>query len=231
MEKQMSDKNKIPHLVLDWNFNIPTQELTVSITDALSYSAINGGRDGFIKTFEGETTTVTLEEWDNVEKHWISANYGAHVGMFQPDHDRKVPHPTLPRDDDAPMGVGPDGLYLDHMQRRQCVLDGHDQAIIGYGKDGTLYTTIDKGATIFKRVAHRNVLYGELEDPEFDDFKWVDHSQPCLQQPWAEGVKLSSHEEMRTDGVRSIDVERCMKGKWVEAPRPELQELYTYPTK
>jgi len=225
----MADSN-LPHLVLDWSFNIPTQELTVSINDELSYSAINGGRDGFTKTFKGEDTTVTLEEWDNIEKYWISENYSDLVGTFQPDGDRIIPHPTLDRDDHAPMGVGPDGFYLDHMQRRQCVLDGHDQAVIGYGKEGTLYTTTDQGATIFKRVAHRNVLYGELEDPAFDDFKWVDHSQPCLQQPWAEGVKLSSHKEMLKDGVSPVDVEKCVEGKWPKALRPELQELYIYPT-
>jgi hypothetical protein len=229
MEKQMAD-NGLPHLVLDWSFNIPTQELSIELTEDLKYIALEGGRKGFTKIFKGETTHVSLPDWDNLEKRWISDNYGGLYGYFQPDGTRVIKHPTLDRDDHCPMGVGPDGYYLDHMQRRQCILDGQDQAIIERGNSGTMYTTIDNGKTIFKREAHRNVLYGELEDPAFDDFKWVDHSMPCLQQPWAEGVKVSSYTEMEKDGVSAGTVAKCKDGKWESAARPELQEFYTYPT-
>lgn len=219
----------IPHLVLDWHFDIPSQTLSIDITDDLSYTAINGGRDGFTKTFNGETTELTLLEW-NTEKHWISENYSDIVGTFQPDYDRQVPHPSEDRLDHAPMGVGPDGYYLDHMQRRQVVLDGKDQSQIGHGVSKTAYSTPDGGRTIFKRASHRNVLYPEIQDPEWDDVTWVDHSQPCLQQPWAEGVKLSSHEEMMKDGIPIHHVQLCEAGGWPAAPNPELQQLYTYPT-
>ena len=222
--------NNIPHLVLDWYFDVPNQKLSIDITEDLSYIALEGGREGFTKIFNGESIHITLSAWENSEKHWISDNYSELVGTFQPDGNRVIKHPTLDRDDNCPMGVGPDGYYLDHMQRRQCILDGHDQAVIGRGDSGTVYTTVDNGKTIFKREAHRNVVYPEVNDPAFDDFKWTDHSQPCLQQPWAEGVKLSSYIEMEEDGISVGTISKCENVKWDDAPRPELQEFYNYPT-
>ena len=219
-------KNK-KHLVLDWNFNLRTQELSIDIATDLKYIAHEGGYKGYTKIFGDEETSITPDGWEE-EKHWISKHYGEEWGYFQPDYERYLPHPTEDREDHAPMGIGPDGYYLDHMQRRQCVLDGQDQAIIGFGISGTLYTTIDKGKTIFKREAHRNVLYGELEDPEFDHMKWTDHSQPCAQQPWAQGCKISSYKEMLKDGIDVVTIEKCELGHWHEAPKPELQKLYTY---
>ena len=219
---------KKPHLVLDWHFDLPKQELFIEIDKDLKYIAHEGGNKGYTKIFKKETTSLTQDEWDK-EKFWISENYGAKYGYYQPDYDRYVPHPTEDREDHAPMGFGPDGYYLDHMQRRQTVLDGDDQAKIGFGISGTLYTTIDRGKTIFKREAHRNVLYKELEDPEFDHMKWTDHSQPCAQQPYAQGCKLSSYKEMLKDGILESIVEKCSEGQWDKAPKPELQNLYTYP--
>ena len=216
------------HLVLDWHFNLPTQELSIQIEENLKYIAHEGGNKGYTKIYEGVETTVTQDEWEK-EKYWISEHYGEEFGYFQPDFERFTKHPTEDRMDHSPMGVGPDGFYLDHMQRRQTVLDGDDQAKIGFGLSGTLYTTVDKGKTIFKREAHRNVLYGELEDPAFDHMKWTDHSQPCAQQPYAQGCKISSYKEMMKDGIDSFTIERCELGNWDEAPKPELQELYTYP--
>lgn len=219
---------KKPHLVLDWHFDLPKQELSIQIDKDLKYIALEGGYKGYTKIFGDEEIFLTPDDWEE-EKYWISKHYGEEWGYFQPDYDRYVPHPTEDREDHAPLGVGPDGYYLDHMQRRQCVLDGQDQARIGLGTSGTMYTTIDKGETIFKRGAHRNVRYDELEDPAFDDFKWVDHSQPCAQQPWAQGCKISSYKEMLKDGIDVDTVDRCKDKLWPEAPKPELQKLYTYP--
>jgi hypothetical protein len=59
--------------------------------------------------------------------------------------------------------------------------------------------------------------------------KWTDHSQPCAQQPYAQGCKLSSYKEMLKDGILESVVEQCSEGQWDKAPKPELQNLYTYP--
>lgn len=214
-------------MVLDWYFDIPAQKLSVKIADNLEYIALEGGYAGFEKIFNGETTHLTYEEWEH-EKVWISERFADVVGTFQPDYSRTV---TLPSGivDECPMGVGPDGRYLDHMQRRQAVLDGEDQAIIGYGLSGSVYSTIDNGKTIFRRTAHRNVRYLEMDEEEFKDFKWIDNTQPCMQQPWAEGVKVSSYIDMQLDGIPEEDIEKCKQGLWDDAPNTELQKLYKYP--
>jgi len=222
-----------PHMVLNWHFDIPNQKLSVKITDDLSYEAINGGFDGFYKTYLGETTFIVGDPQDQwfAEKEWLSEHFGHIVGYFQLDWDRVIWNENDQREERCPMGVGPDGLYLDHMQRRQLLLNGKDQSLIGISPiSDTLYSTIDNGKTIFKRVAHRNVRYPELRDSAWDHIKWHDHSQPCRQQPWSEGVKLSSYAEMRKDGMPEENVAACEKHSWADSPNPEFQQYYTYPT-
>ena len=82
--------NNIPHLVLDWYFDVPNQKLSIDITEDLSYIALEGGREGFTKIFNGESIHITLSAWENSEKHWISDNYSELVGTFQLEVAKRV---------------------------------------------------------------------------------------------------------------------------------------------
>lgn len=219
-----------PHLVLNWIFDIPNQILSCTISENLIYIAHAGGHEGYTKKYRTESnsefveTRIEREAWDT-EKFWISENYGDIYGYYQPDHDRTITHPIENRPDWCPNGLGPDGRYLDHLQRMQILLDGEDCARIGVGISHTTYETPDCGKTIYKRPAVTNVLYPDQQPNAW----WTDHSQPCMMQPWAKGKQLSSYDEMFLDGIFAEAIRKCMKGEWASPPHPELQQFYIYP--
>jgi hypothetical protein len=223
----MSDK---PHLVLDWVFDIPNNKLICKINDELMYEAHEGGNEGYTKTYKGEVTKITSLGWHE-EKYWISDNFGETLGYYQPDNGREQKHPEETWIEKCPNGLGPDGRYLDHMQRLQLILEGHDCATIGFGKiDKNLYSTPDNGKTIFKRVPTRDVRYKEVlgETMRPDEF-WYDHPQACAMQPRAKGYQLSSYDEMLEDGIFDSVVEKCRKEEWESPKHPELQKYFIYP--
>ena len=218
-----------PHLILEWIFDIPNQTLTCKITDDLTYISLEGGVLGYTKIYKGTESHVPNKDWD-VEKKWISDNYGDIVGIYQPDYTRT----TLNRDQsswdkiiEAPFGVDSQGLYLDHMQRPQDLLEGDDMAKIMSTADGTLYQTPDCGLTIYKRVTVTDVLYNHAGLP-IDVV--IEHSQPCMMQPKTTGVKISSYDEMLENNVDILVVDMCREGKWPAPPNPNLQKYYIYPT-
>jgi hypothetical protein len=221
-----------PHLVLDWVFDIPNQILKCNIGDDLEYHALEGGYSGLTKRVkdsngEWKETFVSKEDW-NSEKSWISENYGELVGYFQFDPDRVINHPIQNRPDRCPNGVGPDGRYLDHLQRMQILLDGEDMSIVARSINKMTFVTPDCGKTIYKRIPTRNVLYPEVnEDP---DAWWPDHPQPCLRQPYSRGVQISSYEEMQDEGISEEIIQQCIDGNWSAPLHPELQSFYVYPT-
>ena len=216
-----------PHLLLDWIFDIPNQKLTCTITDDLMYEAHEGGVKGYTKHYKGEKTHISIGNWVE-EKHWISEHYGELVGYYQPDNTRVLWHPSENRHDPSPNGVGPDGRYIDHMQRMQILLEGEDCATIRFGKSNTMYSTPDQGKTIFKRVPTRDIHYEEVETNP--NAWWTEHPQPCMMQPRTQGVRLSSYDEMKDDGIPDDYIEKCKKGVWAKPPHPELQRFYIYPT-
>lgn len=225
-----------PHLVLDWIFDIPSQRLTCNIDDRVEYESHQGGFNGYTKKYRETKDSpwveshITPREWQEHEKAWISENFGEIVGYFQYDPERTTIHPEENRIDHCPNGQGPDGRYLDHMQRRQILLDGKDCALIGFGKKtNTLYETPNCGLTIFKRppVTAETTHYN---NPAPDAW-WPDHNQPCMMQPLAKGKQLSSYDEMLDDLIGLNDVEKCKRGEWDAPPFPELQKYYIYPTK
>jgi len=220
----MEDKK---HLVLDWIFDIPNQKLTCTITDDLVYEALEGGVLGLTKTYKGVTTSISNIDWPK-EKFWISEHYGDLVGYYQPDHDRILWHPLQNRPDPSPNGVGPDGRYIDHLQRMQVLLEGEDCAIVGMGDSKTLYVTPNCGKTILKRVSTRDVHYPEVSTDE--SIWWTEHSQPCMMQPRTKGSQISSYDEMRIDGISEDIIDSCMRGVWNKPPHPELQKYYIYPS-
>jgi hypothetical protein len=225
-----------PHLVLNWLFDIPNQTLTCCIGDDLEYIAHQGGLKGYTKRRRNadgtwKETHVDPLRWQGKEKQWISENYGELVGYFQEDYDRMLVHPTDPRPEQSPNGVGPDGRYLDHMQRMQILLEGEDMALIGFGTSHTAYVTPNCGKTIYKRVPTRNVDYPAIrENPDDESLWWPEHPQPCMMQPYSPGVKLSSYDEMINDNIDAYFVQRCKEHRFDCPKHPELQQWYIYPT-
>jgi hypothetical protein len=230
-------KNK-PHLVLDWIFNVPNQTLICTIDDELSYSAIEGGEAGINKHYKGETIFIRPDtseafpsesDW-NEEKVWISENYGEQVGYFQLDHDRVITHPYSGQTDRCPMGIGPDGRYLDHLQRRQAILESQDCSEIYRTEGQTVWETPDCGKTIYKRIPTTDTHYAEFarrhnETYKFDRTAYPEHPQPCLQQPRSPGRTFSSYDDMLENGVSEDIVNKCKDGKWESPMHPELQYM------
>lgn len=219
-----------PHLVLFWLFDVPNYKLTCKIADDLEYEALEGGTLGYTKTYKGQVSHVDQFQWEATEKFWISENYGEQYGYFQPDPNRVKLHPEHNWEQKCINGFGPDGEYLDHMQRMQILLEGHDMAEIWglVGKD--YFYTPDKGLTIYKRVSTRDVNYpaSMMEDP---NAWWPEWPQACLMQPRTKGPRLSSYEDMAAVGVPDYIIEQCRAGQWASPLHPELQKWYIYPTK
>jgi hypothetical protein len=223
-----------PHLILNWTFDIPNNILFCDIDENLKYVAHEGGTKGFSKFYRTNSdeefveTHMDVVKWDKVEKYWISHKYGDKLGYYQLDYDRVLQHPDEDRPDPSPYGVGPDGRYLDHMQRMQVLLEGHDCARIGTGKSNVMFVTPDKGKTIYKRIPTRDVLYANIQT---DETSWYpEHPQPCMMQPRSPGVRLSSYEEMLSEGIEEDTVDTCKQHKWASPKHPELQKWYIYPT-
>jgi len=221
-----SDK---PHLVLNWIFDVPNYKLFIQIADDLEYEAVEGGCLGFIKTYKGVVSHVSLLDWQEKEKFWISEHYGHIYGYFQPAH-RVKKHPKWGWDQVCANGLGPDGEYLDHMQRMQILLEGNDMAYVWGGQKIPLFLTPDKGLTIYKRIPTRDVNYPEemMKDPEVF---WPEWPQACLMQPRTKGPRLSSYAELKENGAPSNIINKCAAGLWDAPPFPELQKWYIYPTK
>ena len=218
-----------PHLVLHWTFDIPNNKLFTKITDDLEYEALEGGSLGYTKTYRGEVTHVDPMTWGQTEKYWISENYGEIHGYYQPDHDRMKTHPVFGWNQKCFDGLGPDGEYIDHMQRMQIVLEGNDMAFIWQGEDRVMYFTPNQGLTIYKRVPTRDVLYpAELMTDE--TAFWPEHPQACMMQPRTKGYRFSSYAELLASGATQALVDKCTAGEWDPAPNPELQQYYIYPT-
>lgn len=224
----MSDK---PHLMLDWIFDIPNNKLTCKINEELSYEALEGGTKGYTKTYQGTTSHITSTEWAQ-EKVYISDLFGETLGYYQFDPTREQVHPDQGWIENCSFGIGRDGRYLDHMQRPQILLEGLDCAHIGFGQvEKNIYSTPDKGKTIFKRIRTQDVYYRAFDQEEIgpDDW-WYEHPQACAMQPRTSGYRLSSYDEMINDGIPAADVEKCRNLEWDDPRHPELQRFYIYPT-
>ena len=218
-----------PHLVLDWIFNVPDQTLICTIDNNLSYSAIEGGLLGINKTFNGETTFISADDW-NEEKLWISENYGEQVGYFQLDGTRVITHPDTGYEDRCPNGLCSDGRYLDHLQRKQAILESRDCSEIYRTADNTVWETPDCGKTIYKRVSTTDTHYEDHAIEHNETYKLKrnghsEHPQPCLMQPRSPGRRFSSYDDMLEHGASEEIVNKCKEGKWAEPQFPELQYM------
>ena len=219
----MSNK---PHLLLHWILDIPKQQLICKVNDDLTYIAYNGGHDGFTKIYKGVTSEVTLAEWIP-EKLWISEQYGDQVGYYQPDANRVKKHPRNGWDQSCVNGLGPDGEYIDHLQRMQILMEGYDQATVWFRPPYILFTTPDKGSTIYKRTPAERVRYTEAQQDA--SLKWIDNPQSCAQQPYSKSYQLSSYAELEAADCTKSIIDKCKLGEWDAPEHPELQAHYIYP--
>lgn len=217
-----------PHLVLNWTFDIPNNKLFIKIVDDLEYEALDGGCAGFTKTYKGNVSHVDIFEWQEKEKFWISENYGHIYGYFQPDQSRTKTHPERGWDQICVNGLGPDGEYIDHMQRMQIVLEGHDMALVWIAETREVFQTPNNGKTIYRRDTTTDVNY----PPHLmtDNAVWPEWPQACLMQPRTKGAQLSSYDELRKYGAPADIINKCATGKWASPRHPELQQWYVYPT-
>ena len=219
-----------PHLILNWLFDVPNYKLTCKIGDDLEYEALEGGCEGFTKRYKGVESHVDIFAWQITEKHWISEHYGHLVGYFQPDQNRVKKHPKFGWDQVCVNGLGPDGEYIDHMQRMQILLEGKDMAPVWGGNKVDLFLTPDQGKTIYKRIPTRDVNYPE-EMMKDKNVYWTEWPQACLMQPRTKGPKLSSYKELEAAGAPKSIIDKCKQGEWEKPEHPELQQWYIYPTK
>ena len=222
-------KENKPHLVLDWIFNVPNQTLVCTINDELSYSAIEGGVKGINKTYNGETVFIEANDW-NEEKLWISENYGEQVGYFQLDPNRVITHPFTGEEDRCPMGLGPDGRYLDHLQRRQAILESQDCSEIYRTEDQTVWETPDCGKTIYKRIPTTDTEYANFskmnnETHKFGRTAYPEHPQPCMMQPRSPGRRFSTYDDMLENGINQDIIDKCKAMNWESPMHPELQYM------
>ena len=175
---------------LCWKFNIPDQILSIKIDEDLSYQALQGCRQGVIKKFNDNKTTLSYDEWQE-EKHWLSSNYSNIVGeLVEPSQEqkdsyrKKVSHIT---DDpgEPSHGISPDGWAYDRMQRKSSWLQNAESNLmveIGRIENVGIFETPD-GINVFKR-------------------SWCDYEKtyyntmPCCIFPDNPGWQKSSIEEL-----------------------------------
>ena len=218
-----------PHLVLDWIFNVPNQTLICKVNNDLSYKAIEGGTKGCYKIYKDVEEIIEAGAAWAEEKYWISENFGEQVGYFQPDVTRYYIHPVTGIKDYAPMGLGPDGRYLDHLQRRQAILDGDDCAGIYRSDNHTVWETPDCGKTIYKRAATTDTEYAKFGKTFTPDdvipTTHAEHPQPCMMQPRSPGRTFASYDDMLENGISKHIVDKCKAIKWESPMHPELQYM------
>lgn len=223
-----------PHLILDWHFDCNTQILSCTLADGeCVYIAHKGGIGGYTKTYKGEETTIAENDW-SAEKLWISETYGETYGYYQPDETR-VGEEGHRRQE----GLGPNGEYLDHLQRIIIQLNGGQMAYID--EDNPLFdtnnekpvpkfVTPDNGATIYKLLPTNDTFYNGNYNREAGDGVWAQVPQPCAMQPNSLGYVLSSYEEMALVGVSETIIDQCKAGEWPSPPAPEYLKNFTLPT-
>lgn len=214
-------------MILPWVYDYNTKKLTLQVNDELSYEALAGGSDGYHKTFKGETTTISVNDWTN-EKYWISDNYQEQFGEFLP-----LPGQFVQVDPNSQIellnGIGPEGDSMDHLQRPSAVMLSKDLAEIF--TDGVFtFETPDKGLTIYFRpgIHVDKTLYIQSGiNTGLEQGREV--PQPCHMQPSIQGRRLSSYEDLESAGCTKSIVDKCKAGQWDDALRPDLQRLYVYP--
>lgn len=228
-------------MILPWVMDYNTGKLTCKITDDLIYEAISGGYEGYYKSVRNNTggefvtTFIDSDYWEK-EKYWIDYYYSDIVGSYEPGDPNKFEKNPRGKNCAFAFGRDPEGARLDHLQRPQALMEAEDCAIIII-LDQTKYETPDQGLTVLKTLPLEGskTNYANKDDGTI----WTEVPQPCHMQPWIQGRKLATHEELynfiksypeHEDKADEI-VSKCRRGEWKKAPRPDLQKFYVYPSK
>lgn len=228
----MSDNQS--HLILEWHFNSETQELKCEL-EGVTYIAHEGGNAGYTKIFEGSKTAIDSEDWPD-EKLWISEHLGHLYGYYQPDDTRACPITGDRRQE----GLGPNAEYLDHLQRIEQQLYGHQMAEIldetnaqlhdsNNGSPIPLFVTPDGGLSVYKLLPTNDTYYNNNYNRDAEDGVWIQVPQPCAMQPRSKGYILSSHEEMLLAGLSEQIVSTCKAGEWAKPTSPEFLKNFSLP--
>ena len=229
----MAEEKK--HLILDWHFDCNTQQLKCELADGeCVYIAHEGGNKGYTKIFNDAETFIEDVDWP-MEKEWISEQYGELYGYYQPD-DTRIGDDNTKRQE----GLGPNGEYLDHLQRISQQLLGYQMSeIVDYsnsdlydsnnGNPIPMFLTPDKGLTVYKLLPTNDTYYNRNYNKEAEDGVWYMVPQPCAMQPRSKGYVLSSYDEMLLAGLSESIVERCKAGEWEEPRCPQYLKNFTLP--
>lgn len=118
-------------LQLPWKFDIPKQHLECIIDDNLKYVAHRGGVSGYTKTFDGEETIISYNNWTD-EKVWLSENYGDTLGTYHElfgtelDEITEASNGTLL----CNWGIAEDNDYLDRNQRTASLMSNNNHTVM-----------------------------------------------------------------------------------------------------
>lgn len=235
---------------MDYN----TGKLTCKINDNLEYEAISGGYEGYYRYYRSNSNSefasifIPEDKWEQ-EKYWISDNYSHIVGEYEPGDPQKFEPNPRGRECAFAFGRDPEGARLDHMQRPQALMEAEDCAIVSVIGQ-TKYETPDRGITLYKTfpIEGDKTNYADKDK----DIVWTEVPQPCHMQPWIQGRKLVSYEDLRSELIKNLNeygpglncippvisidmidelIDKCKKGLWDEPKRPDLQRFYVYPKK
>lgn len=216
-------------MILPWIYDYNTKRLTLTVNDELFYEVFRGGVDGYLKIYKNQEFRLLPEDWEN-EKSWISDNYSDKYGKYEPRRGEFIKlsnGSTI----ECQNGFCPEGTRLDHLQRPGAVMLSQDMAEI-FVKRLSVYETPDNGKTIYYRcsIHGSKTRYSESHVSKNLSNLWIEVPQPCAMQYEIQGRQLSSYEDLSEAGCPEHIVELCRSGQWNDAPRPELQKLYVYPT-
>jgi hypothetical protein len=133
-------------MVLPWKNYLETNEVSFQLTDDIKYIAYPDANPYILKIENDKKLPLDDQNWE-LEKQWISDNYGDIYGIYVP-----CSNDDLEEDDDKQclFGKTPEGLYLDRIQRKEEWMNHSlTHPIIHIENWGILHTT-DGGKTIWK---------------------------------------------------------------------------------
>ena len=133
-------------MVLPWKNYLKTNEVSFTTPAGVKYIAYPNGKSYILKVENDKKLPLHEQNWE-LEKQWISDNYGDIYGKYEPCHED-----DLEEDDDKQclFGKTPDGFYVDRLQRREEWMDHSlTHGILHIENWGILHTP-DGGKTLWK---------------------------------------------------------------------------------
>ena len=151
-------------LQLPWKFDIPRQHLECIIDDNLKYVAHRGGVSGYTKTFNGEETIISYNNWVD-EKVWLGENYGDTLGTYHELSGTELDEITEASNDtlSCNWGIDENNDYLDRNQRSSSVMSNYNHTVLAdvpeilsqmlhSNENPTYCFETDNGINLYKRA-------------------------------------------------------------------------------